>query len=69
MTGPAGFSADAIEVFDVINGTLLYATAALVLVLLIIIYRSPIFWLIPFFSVILAEAISRGIGYCSPRPA
>ena len=45
------------------NGALLYATAALVLVLLIIIYRSPIFWLIPFFSVILAEAISRGMGY------
>ena len=55
VTGPAGFSADAIDVFDSINGTLLYATAALVLVLLIIIYRSPIFWLIPFFSVILAE--------------
>ena len=55
VTGPAGFSADAIDVFDSINGTLLYATALLVLVLLIIIYRSPIFWLIPFFSVILAE--------------
>ena len=63
VTGPAGFSADAIDVFDSINGALLYATAALVLVLLIIIYRSPIFWLIPFFSVILAEAISRGMGY------
>ena len=63
VTGPAGFSADAIEVFDSIDGTLLYATAALVLVLLIIIYRSPIFWLIPFFSVIMAELTSRGIGY------
>ena len=63
MTGPAGFSADAIDVFDSINGTLLYATALLVLILLIIIYRSPIFWLIPFFSVILAEVTSRGMGY------
>ena len=63
VTGPAGFSADAIEVFESINGTLLYATALLVLILLIIIYRSPIFWLIPFFSVILAELISRGMGY------
>ena len=35
----------------------------LVLFLLIIIYRSPIFWLIPFFSVILAEITSRGMGY------
>jgi len=63
VTGPAGFSADAIDVFDSINGALLYATAGLVLILLIIIYRSPIFWLIPFFSVLLAELISRGLGY------
>ncbi|HKP88549.1 MAG TPA: MMPL family transporter, partial [Thermoleophilaceae bacterium] len=63
VTGPAGFSADAIDVFDSINGTLLYATALLVLVLLIIIYRSPIFWLIPFFSVVIAEVASRGMGY------
>jgi RND superfamily putative drug exporter len=63
ITGPAGFSSDAVEVFNDINGTLLYATAALVLVLLIVIYRSPIFWLIPFFSVLLAELTSRGLGY------
>jgi len=63
VTGPAGFSADADEVFNDINGTLLMATAALVLVLLIVIYRSPIFWLIPFFSVLLAELTTRGLGY------
>src|SRR5918994_2148845 len=63
VTGPAGFSADAVEVFNDINGTLLYATATLVLVLLIVIYRSPIFWMIPFFSVLLAEISSRGFGY------
>ena len=63
VTGPAGFSADAIDVFSDINGTLLYATGLLVLVLLIVIYRSPIFWLIPFFSVLIAEVSSRGFGY------
>jgi putative drug exporter of the RND superfamily len=63
VTGPAGFATDAVEVFNDIDGTLLYATAALVLVLLIVIYRSPIFWVIPFFSVVLAEATSRGLGY------
>ena len=63
VTGPAGFAADAIDVFDQINGTLLYATALLVLVLLIIIYRSPIFWMIPLFSVILAEVTARGLGF------
>jgi putative drug exporter of the RND superfamily len=63
VTGPAGFAADAVEVFNDINGTLLFATAALVLVLLIVIYRSPIFWMIPFFSVLLAELTTRGLGY------
>jgi putative drug exporter of the RND superfamily len=63
VTGPAGFAADAVEVFNDINSTLLYATAALVLLLLIVIYRSPIFWLIPFFSVLLAEVTTRGLGY------
>jgi len=63
VTGPAGFASDAIEVFNDIDGTLLYATALLVLVLLIVIYRSPIFWLIPFFSVLLAETSARGFGY------
>jgi RND superfamily putative drug exporter len=63
VTGPAGFSADAVEVFNDINGTLLFATASLVLLLLIVIYRSPIFWMIPFFSVLLAEVTTRGLGY------
>ncbi len=63
VTGPAGFASDAVEVFNDINGTLLFATAGLVLLLLIIIYRSPIFWTIPFFSVLLAEVTTRGFGY------
>jgi putative drug exporter of the RND superfamily len=63
LTGPAGFSNDAIKVFGNLNGTLLLATAGLVFVLLILIYRSPIFWLIPFSSVLFAEATARGIAY------
>jgi RND superfamily putative drug exporter len=63
ITGAAGFAADAIDVFESINGTLLAATAGLVFVLLILIYRSPVFWLIPFLSVIVAEVSSRGLGY------
>ena len=63
VTGAAGFAADAIDVFESINGTLLLGTALLVFVLLILIYRSPIFWLIPFLSVVVAEVTSRGMGY------
>src|SRR3954453_7399082 len=63
FTGAAVYSLDAIKVFAGVNGPLLYAAATIVLVLLIIIYRSPIFWVIPFFSVLLAEGASRGAGY------
>jgi len=63
LTGAAGYSLDAIKVFGGVNGPLLYAAASIVLLLLIIIYRSPIFWIIPFFAVALAEAASRGAGY------
>jgi RND superfamily putative drug exporter len=63
VTGAAGYGADAIEVFGDINGTLLFAAGGLVLILLILIYRSPIFWTIPFFTVLFAEASARGIGY------
>jgi RND superfamily putative drug exporter len=63
VTGPAGFSRDAVNVFASINGTLLLATGALVFVLLILIYRSPIFWVIPLFSVLMAEAFSRFCGW------
>ena len=56
VTGAAGYGADAIKVFGNINGTLLGVTALVVLILLILIYRSPIFWAIPFFTVLLAES-------------
>jgi RND superfamily putative drug exporter len=63
VTGAAGYSLDAIKVFSNINGSLLLVAALIVLILLIVIYRSPIFWIIPFFTVLLAEGASRGLGY------
>jgi RND superfamily putative drug exporter len=63
VTGAAGYGVDAVKVFNNINGTLLGVTALIVLILLIAIYRSPIFWAIPFFTVLLAESAARGFGY------
>jgi RND superfamily putative drug exporter len=63
ITGGAGFSADAIEVFEGINGTLLLAALSLVIFLLIVIYRSPMFFFIPLAAVVFAEILSRSIGY------
>ena len=63
VTGPAGFSADASAAFEGINSTLLFATVALVFFLLVLIYRSPIFWALPLAAVLVAEAVVRGLGY------
>jgi RND superfamily putative drug exporter len=63
VTGPAGFTTDAVAVFDQINTTLLLATAGLVFVLLVLIYRSPIFWMLPLAAVLFAEWTTRALGY------
>jgi putative drug exporter of the RND superfamily len=63
ITGGAGYSADAIKVFEGINGTLLLAAVTLVIVLLILIYRSPIFLFVPLTAVIFAELLARSLGY------
>ena len=63
ITGGAGYSADAIKVFEGINGTLLLAAVSLVIVLLILIYRSPIFLFVPLTAVIFAEILARSLGY------
>jgi RND superfamily putative drug exporter len=63
ITGGAGFSADAIEVFEGLDATLLLAALSLVVFLLIVIYRSPFFFLIPLAAVVFAETLSRSIGY------
>lgn len=61
--GPAGSAADAVAVFGSINGTLITAALLLVVTLLILIYRSPVFWLVPITAVIGAEVASRAAGY------
>ncbi|MEI7624539.1 MAG: MMPL family transporter [Actinomycetota bacterium] len=63
VTGGAGYSADAIKIFEGINGTLLLAAGGLVFLLLILIYRSPIFLWIPLLAVGFAEIGSRAVGY------
>ncbi|KZE36820.1 hypothetical protein AV656_13625 [Bhargavaea cecembensis] len=46
-TGPAGISADAVELFSRADVVLILSTVAIILVLLLIIYRSPLLALIP----------------------
>ena len=55
VTGPAAVRADLTEVFAGANTTLLAFTAAVVAILLLITYRSPVLWLIPLTVVGLAD--------------
>ncbi len=63
VTGAAGYGADAIEVYESINGTLFAAAFGLVFVLLILIYRSPFLLWLPLIAVGFAEILSRAIGF------
>jgi RND superfamily putative drug exporter len=63
VTGPAGYAADQIKVFEGINGSLLGAGLLLVLVLLALIYRSPLFLWIPLLAIVFAELATRALGY------
>ncbi len=55
VTGPAAVQADLAAVFDGANVRLLAATAAVVAILLVITYRSPVLWLVPLVVVGIAD--------------
>jgi len=57
VTGPLGIAADSSDAFAGIGSTLLYAALAVVIVLLLLTYRSPALWLLPVASVGVALAL------------
>ncbi|WP_236656676.1 MMPL family transporter [Streptacidiphilus jiangxiensis] len=61
--GPGGFGADQAKAFSGIDGTLLYSTLAVVIVLLLLTYRSPTLWLLPMISSGLALAAAQAVIY------
>jgi RND superfamily putative drug exporter len=63
VTGPAGVAADFSEAFDDIDTTLLYSAMAVVIVILLISYRSPILWLFPVLSAFVALTIAQAVVY------
>jgi RND superfamily putative drug exporter len=63
VAGPAGVTADAVDVFRSIDAKLLTATAILIIVLLLAIYRSPVTPLVPLVVVFLAYSVTAAIIY------
>ncbi|MGW1537145.1 MMPL family transporter [Streptomyces aureus] len=61
--GPGALATDAGEVYNSLGGPLLYTTVAVVAVLLILIYRSPLLWLVPLAVAGVADYLSMGVTY------
>jgi RND superfamily putative drug exporter len=63
VTGPAGLLGDLFGAFGGIDSTLLLTTLAVVAVILIVVYRSPVLWIIPLLSSLFALSTAGGIVY------
>ncbi|MFF4543120.1 MMPL family transporter [Streptomyces sp. NPDC001406] len=61
--GPSALATDAGKVYESLGGPLLYTTVAVVAVLLILIYRSPLLWLVPLVVAGTADFLSMGVAY------
>ena len=63
VTGPLGVAADSGKAFKGIDSTLLYATLTVVIVLLLVTYRSPVLWLLPVISAGVALTSAEALIY------
>jgi RND superfamily putative drug exporter len=69
VTGPAGYEAAFGDVFKRIDSSLLYVTAAIVIVILLLTYRSPVLWLLPLACVVVALTAAQAVVYLLARHA
>ncbi|RKS72176.1 RND superfamily putative drug exporter [Actinomadura pelletieri DSM 43383] len=63
VTGPGGMAADQFKVFETIDGFLLMAAGSVVIVLLLLIYRSPVLWIVPVLSALFALGLAQSLVY------
>ncbi|GGK99149.1 MMPL family transporter [Streptomyces flaveus] len=63
ITGPGGTSADFSEAFEGIDSTLLFSAMVVVIVMLLLTYRSPTLLLVPLLGVIVALFTSQALIY------
>ncbi|MFE9564820.1 MMPL family transporter [Streptomyces sp. NPDC006487] len=69
ITGEAGSIRDFAEVYSGMDGALLGAALAVVALLLLVTYRSPVLWLIPLIAVGLASQVASGVVYLLAKHA
>ena len=61
--GPAASANDELKIFKGIDSTLLYSALGVVIVLLLLTYRSPVLWLLPIISAGVALTVSEAVIY------
>ncbi|ONH29046.1 hypothetical protein BL253_17820 [Pseudofrankia asymbiotica] len=69
VTGPAGVIVDTYTLFSDVEGTLLFVTAGVVAVILLIVYRGPFLWLVPLLAVGAADQTAGAATYLLARHA
>jgi RND superfamily putative drug exporter len=63
IAGPAAATADQDQVFNQIDSTLLQVTVAIIVLLLLLTYRSPVAWLLPIISAGASLIAAQGVIY------
>ena len=69
LAGPVAGAADSAGAFAGIDGTLLYTTLAVVAIILLITYRSPILWLLPIVTAGMALTSAQAVIYLLAKHA
>ncbi|MDX6297291.1 MAG: putative drug exporter of the superfamily [Nocardioidaceae bacterium] len=69
ITGPGGMAADSADAFKGIDGTLLVAAGAVVIIILLLVYRSPVLWLFPLMSALVALFSAEAVIYLLAKHA
>jgi len=69
VTGPAGIAADSSKAFEGIDSTLLYGTLGVVVIILLLTYRSPVLWILPVVSAGIALTVAQAVIYLLAKNA
>jgi RND superfamily putative drug exporter len=69
VTGLLGYAADNAKAYKGLSSTLLYAALAVVIVILLITYRSPVLWLLPVISSAVALITADAVVYLLAKHA
>src|SRR4051794_27533558 len=69
IAGQGGQAVDSANAFAGLDGTLLFATLGVVILILLFTYRSPLLWILPIFSSVVALMTSEAVIYFLAKDA